>query len=154
MVGEATGALVGVGTPRRGTPAWMPIQLKLRDDLPEAVAAYKHYDVLLVNAMFDGMNLVAKEGPLVNEHDGVSILSENTGAHEELGEFALSVNPFDIQETADSIHAALTMREDERRRRMEGLKRIVTLRDPGDWIDDQLADIRKKAGGGQPATPG
>ena len=104
--------------------------------------------------MFDGMNLVAKEGPMVNERHGVSILSENTGAHEELGEFALSVNPFDIQETADSIHAALTMRGDERRRRMEGLKRIVTLRDPGDWIDDQLADIRKKAGGGQPATPG
>ena len=85
----------------------MPIQLKLRDDLEEAFASYKHYDVLLVNAMFDGMNLVAKEGPLVNEHDGVSILSENTGAHEELGEFALSVNPFDIQELADSIHAAL-----------------------------------------------
>ena len=83
----------------------MPIQLKLRDDLEEAVAAYKHYDVLLVNAMFDGMNLVAKEGPLVNERGGVSILSENTGAHEELGEFALSVNPFDIQETADAIHA-------------------------------------------------
>ena len=77
----------------------MPIQLKLRDDLEEAIAAYKHYDVLMVNAMFDGMNLVAKEGPIVNERDGVSILSENTGAHEELGEFALSVNPFDIQET-------------------------------------------------------
>ena len=87
----------------------MPIQLKLRDDLEEAVAAYKNYDVMIVNAMFDGMNLVAKEGPLVNERDGVSILSENTGAHEELGEFALSVNPFDIRETADSIHAALTM---------------------------------------------
>jgi trehalose 6-phosphate synthase len=57
----------------------MPINLKLRDDLEEAVAAYKHYDVLLVNAMFDGMNLVAKEGPMVNERDGVSILSENTG---------------------------------------------------------------------------
>ena len=87
----------------------MPIQLKLRDDLEEAVAAYKHYDVLIVNAMFDGMNLVAKEGPMVNERAGVSILSENTGAHEELGEYALSVNPFDIQELADSIHAALTM---------------------------------------------
>ncbi len=94
---------------RHGTPDWMPIQLKLRDDLEEAMAAYKHYDVLLVNAMFDGMNLVAKEGPIVNEREGVSILSENTGAHEELGEFALSVNPFDIQELADSIHAALTM---------------------------------------------
>ena len=123
----------------------MPIQLKLRDDLEEAVAAYKHYDVLLVNAMFDGMNLVAKEGPLVNERGGVSILSENTGAHEELGEFALSVNPFDIQETADAIHAALAMRTEERERRLAGLKEIVTARDPGDWIDDQLADIRKKA---------
>jgi trehalose 6-phosphate synthase len=146
---ERIEALVAVVNHRHGTPDWMPIQLKLRDDLEEAVAAYKHYDVLLVNAMFDGMNLVAKEGPLVNERNGVSILSENTGAHEELGEFALSVNPFDIQETADSIHAALTMRDSERARRMEGLKRIVTQRDPGDWIDDQLADIRKKAGGGE-----
>ena len=106
---ERIEALVAVVNHRHGTPDWMPIQLKLRDDLEEAVAAYKHYDVLLVNAMFDGMNLVAKEGPLVNERDGVSILSENTGAHEELGEYALSVNPFDIQELADSIHAALTM---------------------------------------------
>ena len=72
---ERIEALVAVVNHRHGTPDWMPIQLKLRDDLEEAVAAYKHYDVLLVNAMFDGMNLVAKEGPLVNERDGVSILS-------------------------------------------------------------------------------
>src|ERR671917_364677 len=144
---ERIEALVAVVNHRHGTPDWMPIQLKLRDDLEEAMASYKHYDVLLVNAMFDGMNLVAKEGPLVNEHDGVSVLSENTGAHEELGEFALSVNPFDVQETADSIHAALTMAPEERRERAEGLKRIVTSRDPGDWIDEQIADIRKKARG-------
>jgi trehalose 6-phosphate synthase len=141
---ERIEALVAVVNHRHGTPDWMPIQLKLRDDLEEAVASYKHYDVLLVNAMFDGMNLVAKEGPAVNERHGVSILSENTGAHEELGEHALSVNPFDIQELADSIHAALTMGEDERGRRWEGLVRQITARDPGDWIDDQLADIRKK----------
>jgi len=147
---ERIEALVAVVNHRHGTPDWMPIQLKLRDDLEEAVAAYKHYDVLLVNAMFDGMNLVAKEGPLVNERNGVSILSENTGAHEELGEFALSVNPFDIQETADSIHAALTMPGAERARRAAGLKDTVTQRDPGDWIDEQLADIRKKAGAGAP----
>jgi trehalose 6-phosphate synthase len=97
--------------------------------------------------MFDGMNLVAKEGPMVNERHGVSILSENTGAHEELGEYALSVNPFDIQALADSIHAALTMGEDERRRRHEGLQSIVTARNPGDWVDEQLADIRRKAEG-------
>jgi trehalose 6-phosphate synthase len=101
--------------------------------------------------MFDGMNLVAKEGPLVNERDGVSILSENTGAHEELGEFALSVNPFDVQELADAIHAALTMSPDERSRRAEGLKRIVTTRDPGDWLDEQIDDISKKA---RPARTG
>jgi trehalose 6-phosphate synthase len=141
---ERIEAVVAVVNHRHGSPDWMPIQLKLRDDLEEAVAAYKHYDVLIVNAMFDGMNLVAKEGPMVNEHGGVSILSENTGAHEELGEFALSVNPFDIQELADSIHAALTMDPQERRRRHEGLRSIVTARNPGDWVDDQLADIRRK----------
>jgi trehalose 6-phosphate synthase len=143
---ERIEALVAVVNHRHGTPDWMPIYLKLRDNLEEAVASYKHYDVLLVNAMFDGMNLVAKEGPMVNERAGVSILSENTGAHEELGEYALSVNPFDIQELADSIHAALTMEREERDRRLAGLKAIVTARDPGDWIDEQLADIKKKAG--------
>jgi len=136
--------LVAIVNHRHGTPDWMPIQLKLRDDLEEAVAAYKHYDLMIVNAMFDGMNLVAKEGPLVNERHGVSILSENTGAHEELGEFALSVNPFDIRETADSIHAALTMSAPERERRSRGLKGVVTARDPGDWIDEQLGDIADK----------
>jgi trehalose 6-phosphate synthase len=140
-------ALVAVVNHRHGTPDWMPIQLKLRDDLEEAVAAYKNYDVMIVNAMFDGMNLVAKEGPLVNERDGVSILSENTGAHEELGAFALSVNPFDIKETADAIHAALTMSAEERARRARGLKAVVTARDPGHWIDEQLEDIRSKRAG-------
>lgn len=148
---ERIEALVAVVNHRHGTPDWMPIQLKLRDDLEEAVAAYKHYDVLLVNAMFDGMNLVAKEGPVVNSRNGVSILSENTGAHEELGEFALSVNPFDIQELADSIHAALTMGPEERKRRAEGLREIITARDPGDWIDDQLEDIARKRGGARAA---
>ncbi|MGI8571803.1 MAG: alpha,alpha-trehalose-phosphate synthase (UDP-forming) [Solirubrobacteraceae bacterium] len=141
---ERIEAMVAVVNHRHGSPDWMPIQLKLRDDLEEAVAAYKHYDVLVVTAMFDGMNLVAKEGPMVNEHAGVSILSENTGAHEELGEYALSVNPFDIQELADSIHAALTMPAEERRRRHEGLTSTVTARNPGDWVDEQLADIRRK----------
>ena len=122
----------------------MPIQLRLRENLEEAIAAYKHYDLLMVNAMFDGMNLIAKEGPLVNERHGVSLLSENTGAHEELAEFALSVNPFDVQEQADAIHRALTMNANERSWRSEGLKRVVTSRDPGDWVDDQLADIEAK----------
>src|SRR3984957_10298055 len=144
---ERIEALVAVVNHRHGTPDWMPIQLKLRDDLEEAFASYKQYDVLLVNAMFDGMNLVAKEGPLLNENAGVSILSENTGAHDELGEFALSVNPFDIQELADSIHAALEMDRDERARRLAGLQAIVTARNPGEWLDEQLDDIAKKRSG-------
>jgi trehalose 6-phosphate synthase len=149
---ERIEALVAVVNHRHGTPDWMPIDLKLRDDLEEAMANYKHYDVMMVNAMFDGMNLVAKEGPLVNERDGVSILSENTGAHEELGEFSLSVNPFDVQELADAIYSALTMSGEARARRAKGLKEIVTSRDPGDWIDEQIADIRKKARGMAPTS--
>jgi len=143
---ERIEAVVALVNHRHGSPDWMPIQLKLRDDLEEAVAAYKHYDVLIVNAMFDGMNLVAKEGPIINGRAGVSILSENTGAHEELGEFALSVNPFDIQELADSIHAALTMPVQERQRRLDGLQARITARNPGDWIDEQLRDISVKTG--------
>ncbi|HWI09423.1 MAG TPA: trehalose-6-phosphate synthase [Solirubrobacteraceae bacterium] len=148
---ERIEALVAIVNHRHGTPDWMPIQLKLRDDLEEAVAAYKQYDAMIVNAMFDGMNLVAKEGPLVNERNGVSILSENTGAHEELGEWALSVNPFDIKETADMIHCALTMSDEERARRASGLKAAVCERNPGDWIDEQLADIKAKAAAAAPA---
>jgi trehalose 6-phosphate synthase len=150
---ERIEALVAVVNHRHGTPDWMPIQLKLRDDVEEAYASYKHYDVLLVNAMFDGMNLVAKEGPLLNENAGVSILSENTGAHDELGEYALSVNPFDIQELADSIHAALEMEPAERARRLAGLKAIVTARNPGEWLDEQLDDIRKKAAAAAAVPP-
>ena len=107
---------------------------------------------MMVNAMFDGMNLVAKEGPLVNERDGVSILSENTGAHEELGEFSLSVNPFDVQELADSIYAALTMAPEERARRASGLKEIVTLARSGRL--DRRADRRHPQEGARRAGAG
>jgi trehalose 6-phosphate synthase len=93
------------------------------------------------------MNLVAKEAPAVNPRDGVLMLSENTGAHEELGDCALSVNPFDIEEQAEAIHRALTMDPVERRDRADRLRRIVDSRDPGDWVDDQLADIKAKQAG-------
>ena len=146
---EKIEALVAVVNHRHGTTDWMPIDLKERESMPEAIAAYKHYDLLMVNAMFDGMNLIAKEGPLVNERHGVSLLSENTGAHEELAEFALSVNPFDVQEQADAIYRALTMSYEEREWRAEGLKRLVTARDPGDWVDEQLRDVEAKRDGGE-----
>jgi trehalose 6-phosphate synthase len=138
---ERIEALVAVVNHRHGTTDWMPIDLRIYEDFHEAVARYKHCDLLMVNAIFDGMNLVAKEAPVINVRDGVLMLSENTGSHEELKEFALTVNPFDIQEQADAIHRALTMPPEERRERADGLKRTIHARTPADWIDEQLADI-------------
>jgi trehalose 6-phosphate synthase len=143
---ERIEALVAVVNHRHGTTDWMPIDLRIYDNFYEAVARYKHYDLLVVNPIFDGMNLVAKEAPAVNTRDGVLMLSENTGAHEALGDCALSVNPFDIQEQADAMYRALTMDPEERRLRADRLRTIVDRRDPGDWVDEQLADIRAKQG--------
>jgi trehalose 6-phosphate synthase len=141
---EKIEALVAVINHRHGTTDWMPIDLRLRDDFEEAIALYKHFDLLLVNSMWDGMNLVAKEGPLINARDGMIVLSENTGSHEELGDSAISVNPFDVQEQADAIYSALTASPEERARRMGRLREIITSRSPSDWMDDQLADIEAK----------
>jgi trehalose 6-phosphate synthase len=124
---------------------WTPIDLQIRDDFPQTVAAYKQFDVLLVNAIYDGLNLVAKEAPLVNERDGVLILSENAGVHEELGEWALSVNPFDIAGQAEAIHAALGLGVDERRARLEGIRAHVREHDLGAWIEAQLLDLDRGA---------
>jgi trehalose 6-phosphate synthase len=124
---------------------WMPIDLQIDDDFPKSVAAYKQFDVLLVNAIFDGMNLVAKEAPLVNTRDGVVVLSENTGAHAELGEWALSVNPFDVEDQAEALGEALSMPEPERRRRLDAIRRHVREHDIGRWIDVQLAALDRVA---------
>jgi trehalose 6-phosphate synthase len=120
---------------------WLPLDLQIRDNFPQAVAAYKQYDALLVNAIFDGMNLVAKEAPLVNERDGVLILSENTGAHDELAPWALTVNPFDVSGQAEAIHCALTMTRRERRARIEAIREHVRDHHISRWIDIQLADL-------------
>ena len=141
---ERIEALVAVVNHRHGTTDWMPIDLRIYENFPEAVARYKHFDLLMVNSIFDGMNLVAKEAPAVNTRDGVVMLSENTGSHEELGDCTLSVNPFDIQEQADTIHRALTMDPEERRLRAARLREIVRERDPGVWISEQLEDIEAK----------
>jgi trehalose 6-phosphate synthase len=123
------------------TENWTPIDLRIADNFPEAVAAYKQYDVLLVNAIFDGLNLVAKEAPLVNERNGVLILSENAGAHAELSEWALTVNPFDIAGQAEAIRVALEMPAQERRERLEGLCSHVREHDLGEWVEAQLGDL-------------
>jgi trehalose 6-phosphate synthase len=119
------------------------IQLEIADDFPRSVAAYKQFDVLLVNAVFDGMNLVAKEGPLVNARDGVLVLSENAGAHEELGEWALTVNPYDVYGQAEALHEALGMDVIERRRRLDAIRDHVRRNDVGAWLDALLQDVER-----------
>jgi trehalose 6-phosphate synthase len=126
---------------RHGRASWKPIELSVQDNFPLSVAAYKNYDALLVNAVRDGMNLVAKEAAVVNERDGVLVLSENAGAHEELGEYALTVNPFDLDEQADAIYEALTMPDEERRRRAGALRETVLSNTIEDWVEAQMEDI-------------
>ena len=101
--------------------------------------------MLLVNAIFDGMNLVAKEAPLVNERDGVVVLSENAGAHAELGDWALTVNPFDVDGQAQAIHQALELDVGERRRRLEAIRAHVREHDLSGWIATQLEALDRIA---------
>jgi trehalose 6-phosphate synthase len=122
-------------------PGWTPIDLQIEDDVYQSVAAYKQYDALFVNAVSDGLNLVAKEAPLANERDGVLILSENTGAHEELGPFSLTIDPFDIGSQADAIYEALTLPADVRQHWIEGIRAWVREHDLPWWIDGLLHDL-------------
>jgi trehalose 6-phosphate synthase len=126
---------------RFGDAGWQPVDLRIEDDFALSVAAYKRYDVLLVNPVYDGLNLVAKEGPLVNTRDGVLVLSENAGAYEELGEWALGVNPFDVVGQAEALHEALSMGAGERRRRADGLRAHVRENDVARWLRGLLDDV-------------
>ncbi|MDF3037616.1 MAG: hypothetical protein K0Q71_322 [Thermomicrobiales bacterium] len=120
---------------------WQPIHLIMGENYPRALAAMKWYDVLLVNSIIDGMNLVAKEGALLNERNGVLILSEGAGAVSQLGDHALIIGPTDVEGTADAIYEALTMPLEERRRRAEGLRRDVESDDVITWFENQVADM-------------
>jgi trehalose 6-phosphate synthase len=138
---EEIGSTVLDVNDRFGRPGWQPITLEIRDDFPRSVAAYKQYDVLLVNSIFDGMNLVAKEAPLVNMRDGVVVLSENTGTHEELAQWVLTVNPFDIVGQAEAMYTALTLPAEARQARAEAIRAHVRDRDLESWLAEQLADL-------------
>jgi trehalose 6-phosphate synthase len=126
---------------------WLPIDLRIADNFAQSVAAYKQYDALLVNPVFDGLNLVSKEAPLVNGRDGVLILSENAGSHEELGEWALTVNPFDVYGQAQAIYTALTMPPEERGERIAALRAHVRSNDLAAWIAAQLDDLDRVSSG-------
>jgi trehalose 6-phosphate synthase len=128
---------------RFGGPHWEPVRLSLEDDHPRVLAAYGLYDALLVNPVFDGMNLVAKEGPVLNERGGVLILSENAGAFAELGRHAVGVNPFDVEATARAIEAAVQMDPAERRRKARGLQAAVAANPVDRWVHAQVEDLER-----------
>jgi trehalose 6-phosphate synthase len=121
---------------------WSPILLEMADNYPRSVAALRRYDVLMVNPIRDGLNLVAKEGPLVNQRDGVLVLSPGAGAWDELGAHAVEAHPFDVTATAAALATALELPPDERASRATALRKVVTARTPLDWFADSLAAAR------------
>ena len=123
------------------TEEWTPILTFLENNYTQAIAGMKLYDILLVNSVIDGMNLVAKEGPVVNTKDGVLILSVSTGAHQQLCPGALSVSPADIEGTMQAMYEALTMGDEERQHRAATLVQIVEQQDITHWLQSQLEDI-------------
>ena len=120
---------------------WQPITAFIENNYTQAIAGMKLYDVMLVNSVIDGMNLVAKEGPVVNNRGGVLILSETTGAHKQLSSGALSVSPADIEGTMEAMYQALTMSAEERERRSTTLAQIIENEDIIHWIHSQLEEI-------------
>lgn len=117
---------------------WEPVRVLVGESYERAVAAMQCYDVLLVNSIADGMNLVAKEGPIVNEHQGQLVLSERTGAREQLESAAIVISPCDIYATAHALHDALTMPEDKRRERAQELRTLVEKEDVFWWLCEQI----------------
>jgi trehalose 6-phosphate synthase len=123
------------------TPDWNPLILEVRDDYPRSLAACAVADVLLVNPVRDGMNLVAQEGPVLSERGCALVLSREAGAAATLDGAALLVNPYDVSETAAALHRALAMPEAERRRRTEALAATAAASPPARWFGDQLASL-------------
>jgi len=130
------------------------VDLFMEDDFDRTLGALKVYDVLLVNPLMDGMNLVAKEGPVVNQRSGVLVLSRGAGAFEEMGAAAVEIaDPKDIEETATALETALDMSLEERARRAEDLRRRAQAHKPEDWIESQLTDLEAIKAGEGPVSP-
>jgi len=126
---------------KHATPDWEPIKYICRGDYDLVVALLKRYDVLMVNPILDGMNIVAKEGSAVNENNGALILSTGAGCYEELKEGALCINPYDIRQTAESINTALLMDEKTKKQLIKNARAVLTRNNLNKWVSDQLKDI-------------
>jgi trehalose 6-phosphate synthase len=130
---------------RFSRPGWTPVSLVVRDDFLASIAAYLEYDVLLVNPVMDGLNLVAKEAPLVNRRDGVLMLSREAGAFEELGEWVVPVDPLDVEEQAAALERAIALPADVRRTWLDGIRRLVRTHDVDAWAGRELAELDARA---------
>jgi trehalose 6-phosphate synthase len=131
-------AAAGKVNAKYGSPDWEPVRIVVSENYPRAVAALKNYDALLVNAIADGMNLVAKEGPIVNKKQGVLILSERAGARQQLKSGAIVISPCDIYATAEAMHQALDMPDEKRGENSEKLRWLIEREDINDWLCKQL----------------
>jgi trehalose 6-phosphate synthase len=125
------------------TSDWEPVRIYIGDNYPRALACLRIYDVLLCNVISDGMNLVAKEGPILNDFTGVVVLSETAGSHEQLENGVITISPFDIYGTSEAIYKALNMNEVEREKRQIKLKQNILEEDLIDWFKRQLEDIER-----------
>ncbi|MGI5444741.1 alpha,alpha-trehalose-phosphate synthase (UDP-forming) [Streptomyces sp. CA-243310] len=139
---EAVAALAAEINAEFGTEDWTPVLVSVEDDFARSLAAYRLADVALVNPVRDGMNLVAKEIPVVSERGVALVLSTGAGAFGELGEDALTVNPFDVTQTAQALHLALTMPRSERTERTKRLASAATALPPARWFRAQLDALR------------
>jgi trehalose 6-phosphate synthase len=128
-----------------GTPGWTPVVLHVKDDFARSLAAYRLADVALVNPIRDGMNLVAKEVPVVSDEGCALVLSREAGAFQELGKDAIAVNPYDVIGTATALHEALTMPTEERAERTKRLAAAATALPPAQWFLEQLNALRDQA---------
>ena len=126
-----------------GTSEWEPVRVMVGDNYPRAIAALQLYRVLLVNPIADGMNLVAKEGPIVNQCNGVVILSERAGAAQQLSSGALVISPIDIYATTEALHQALVMPDAEREERATRLRHVIEMEDIQTWLCWQLQAMNR-----------
>lgn len=136
-------AAAGRVNARFGDGEWEPIRMMVSENLPRAVAALQLYDVLLVNSIADGMNLVAKEGPIVNQNDGVLILSERTGARQQLAPGSIVISPCDVYATAEAMHQALTTSKQIRHENAERLRWIIEREDITAWLLSQFQAVKE-----------
>ncbi|PKB63469.1 MAG: hypothetical protein BZY80_06790 [SAR202 cluster bacterium Io17-Chloro-G2] len=126
-----------------GNDEWKPIQTFIENNYTQALAGMKLYDALLVNTIIEGMNLVAKEGPVINTRDGVLVISQTSGVHHQLASGALSVSPTDIEGTMEALYQAITMPQEKRKKMASALAESVCREDITHWISRQLEDIAK-----------